>query len=123
MSDSPIELLRVGFDENNWGENGDSESPEVACQSSPGASSEGLQKWLMMMMMMMMMKNTPRKINMEPDNTPLEKEKLSSKPFFSGSMLILGGVMMHMFPWCIDSHVVFSQNPLKNVPGWTEISY
>ena len=37
-------------------------------------------------------RGTPRKINMEPDNTPLENGKLSSKPLFSGSMLILGGV-------------------------------
>ena len=35
---------------------------------------------------------TPRKINMEPENIPLEKEKSSSKPSFSGSMLIFGGV-------------------------------
>ena len=34
---------------------------------------------------------TPWKINMDPENTPLEKEKTSSKPSFSGSMLILGG--------------------------------
>ena len=30
-------------------------------------------------------------MNMEPENTPLEKENLS-KPSFSGSMLIFGGV-------------------------------
>ena len=33
---------------------------------------------------------TPRKINMEPENTPLEKEK--HLPSFSGSMLIFGGL-------------------------------
>ena len=34
---------------------------------------------------------TPRKINMEPENTPLEEENDLPKPSFSGSMLILGG--------------------------------
>ena len=36
--------------------------------------------------------HTPRKINMEPKNTPLEKEKTASKPSFSGSLLIFRGV-------------------------------
>ena len=35
---------------------------------------------------------TPGKINMEPENIPLEKGKSSSKPSFSGSILIFGGV-------------------------------
>ena len=35
---------------------------------------------------------TPRKINMEHENTPLDKGKSSSKPSFSGSMLIFQGV-------------------------------
>ena len=30
---------------------------------------------------------------MEPEDTPLEEEKISSKPSFSGSMLIFGGVL------------------------------
>ena len=39
-------------------------------------------------------KDTPRKINMEPENTPLEKENHlpDSKPSCSGSILIFGGV-------------------------------
>ena len=36
--------------------------------------------------------STPRKIDMEPKNHPIEKEKSSSKPSFSGSMLIFLGV-------------------------------
>ena len=35
---------------------------------------------------------TPRKINMEPENTPLEKDNYLPKPSFSGSMLIFGEV-------------------------------
>ena len=38
-------------------------------------------------------RNHTRKINMEPENTPLEKAKSSSKPSFSGSMLIFRGVV------------------------------
>ena len=38
------------------------------------------------------MGNTPGKINMEPENKPLGKGETSSKPSFSGSILILGGV-------------------------------
>ena len=40
--------------------------------------------------------DTPRKINMEPENTPLEKDgkgTSSSKPSFSGTMLIFRGVL------------------------------
>ena len=37
--------------------------------------------------------STPRKINMEPDKNPLKEESHhSSKPSFTGSMLIFGGV-------------------------------
>ena len=40
-------------------------------------------------------KGTPRKINMEPENPPLEVRKIiDSKPSFSGSMLIFGGVLL-----------------------------
>ena len=41
---------------------------------------------------------TPRKINMEPENIWLEKENHLSKPSFSGSMLIFGGVAPKT-PW------------------------
>ena len=36
--------------------------------------------------------DTPGKINMEPENAPLEKENHLHKPSFSGSMLIFEGV-------------------------------
>ena len=40
----------------------------------------------------LMKRCAPRKINMEPENTPLGGGKSSSKPSFSGSMLISAGV-------------------------------
>ncbi len=44
---------------------------------------------------------TPRKMNVEPENTgPLEKEKSSSKASYSGSMLIFGGVNVKTLKGC-----------------------
>ena len=40
-----------------------------------------------------LLEHTPRKINMEPEDAPLEEEKSSAKQSFSGSMFIFGGVI------------------------------
>ena len=69
---------------------------------------------------------TPRKINIEPDKTPLEDEKSSSQPSFSASMLIFGGVDMSvvsLFPYLqvfffrIGIQESFTRVPLKWVRG------
>ena len=50
---------------------------------------------------------------MEPENTPLEKEKSSSKPSFSGSILIFRGVFVSIGPFVSDlfATVFLSKRP------------
>ena len=61
---------------------------------------------------------TPRKINMEPENTSLEKEQLSSKPSFSGSMIIFAGCIGICTTILAVGALYIAQNLDENVTGF-----
>ena len=62
-------------------------------QQDVGMSTEPGKMDIIDFLMYFLLEHTPWKINMEPEDAPLEEEKSSAKQSFSGSMFIFGGVI------------------------------